>query len=77
MAVDLSDAKGSLKGTAEELGLTLQILNRWRKACCRAWRSSSSRLRVSIVKGENDLTKLLIYFVKINPKDAGLRGIDN
>ena len=31
MAVDLSDAKGSLKATAEELGITPQILTRWRR----------------------------------------------
>ncbi|WP_460979859.1 transposase, partial [Spirosoma knui] len=31
MAVELSVAKGSLKLTAEELGITPQILTRWRK----------------------------------------------
>jgi transposase len=31
MAVDLSLAKGSLKTTAEELGITSQILTRWRR----------------------------------------------
>ena len=31
MAVDLSEAKGSLKATAEELGITPQILTRWRR----------------------------------------------
>ena len=31
MAVELSDAKGSLKETAEELGITSQILTRWRR----------------------------------------------
>lgn len=30
MAVELSVAKGSLKATAEELGITPQILTRWR-----------------------------------------------
>ncbi len=30
MAVELSVAKGSLKATAEELGVTPQILTRWR-----------------------------------------------
>ncbi len=31
MAVELSDAKGSLKAPAEELGITPQILTRWRR----------------------------------------------
>ena len=31
MAVELSLAKGSLKTTAEELGITPQILTRWRR----------------------------------------------
>ena len=31
MAVELADAKGSLKVTAEELGITPQILTRWRR----------------------------------------------
>lgn len=31
MAVELSEAKGSLKATAEELGITPQILTRWRR----------------------------------------------
>ena len=31
MAVDFSLAKGSLKTTAEELGITPQILTRWRR----------------------------------------------
>ncbi len=31
MAVELSAAKGSLKATAEELGITPQILTRWRR----------------------------------------------
>ncbi|GAB3219481.1 transposase [Spirosoma arcticum] len=31
MAVELADAKGSLKATAEELGITPQILTRWRR----------------------------------------------
>ena len=31
MAVELSDAKGSLKATAEEMGITPQILTRWRR----------------------------------------------
>ncbi len=31
MAVELSQAKGSLKATAEELGITPQILTRWRR----------------------------------------------
>ena len=31
MAVELSHAKGSLKATAEELGITPQILTRWRR----------------------------------------------
>ena len=31
MAVDLSLAKGSIKNTADELGITPQILTRWRK----------------------------------------------
>jgi transposase len=31
MAVDLSLAKGSLKTTADELGITPQILTRWRR----------------------------------------------
>jgi transposase len=31
MAVELSEAKGSLKTTAEELGVTPQILTRWRR----------------------------------------------
>jgi transposase len=31
MAVELSLAKGSLKTTAEELGITWQILTRWRR----------------------------------------------
>ena len=31
MAVDLADAKGSLKATADELGVTPQILTRWRR----------------------------------------------
>ena len=31
MAVDLSLAKGSIKNTADELGITSQILTRWRK----------------------------------------------
>lgn len=31
MAVELSIAKGSLKATAEELGITQQILTRWRR----------------------------------------------
>lgn len=30
MAVELADAKGSLKETAQELGITPQILTRWR-----------------------------------------------
>lgn len=30
MAVELSQAKGSLKATAHELGITPQILTRWR-----------------------------------------------
>jgi len=29
--VELSDAKGSLKETADELGITPQILTRWRR----------------------------------------------
>lgn len=31
MAVELSEAKGSLKKTAIELGITPQILTRWRR----------------------------------------------
>lgn len=31
MAVELSEAKGSLKDTAQELGITPQILTRWRR----------------------------------------------
>ena len=31
MAVELSEAKGSLKATAQELGITPQILTRWRR----------------------------------------------
>jgi transposase len=31
MAVELSEAKGSLKATAEELGISPQILTRWRR----------------------------------------------
>jgi transposase len=31
MAVELSEAKGTLKATAEELGITPQILTRWRR----------------------------------------------
>ena len=31
MAVELADAKGSLKATADELGITPQILTRWRR----------------------------------------------
>ena len=31
MAVELSVAKGSLKATAEELGITPHILTRWRR----------------------------------------------
>ena len=31
MAVELSQAKGSLKVTAQELGITPQILTRWRR----------------------------------------------
>nr|WP_218160629.1 IS3 family transposase [Spirosoma endophyticum] len=31
MAVELADAKGSIKNTADELGITPQILTRWRK----------------------------------------------
>lgn len=31
MALELADAKGSLKITAEELGITPQILTRWRR----------------------------------------------
>ncbi|GAB4022502.1 hypothetical protein GCM10028808_70330 [Spirosoma migulaei] len=31
MAVELSDAKGSIQTTAEELGITPQILTRWRR----------------------------------------------
>ena len=31
MAVELADAKGSIKVTADELGVTLQILTRWRR----------------------------------------------
>ncbi|CAN5376525.1 hypothetical protein BH09BAC4_BH09BAC4_30760 [soil metagenome] len=31
MAVELSQAKGPLKATAEELGITPQILTRWRR----------------------------------------------
>ena len=31
MAVELSSAKGSLKATAKQLGITPQILTRWRR----------------------------------------------
>ena len=31
LAVELSVAKGSLKATAEELGITQEILTRWRR----------------------------------------------
>jgi len=31
MAVELADAKGSLKETAQELGITPQLLTRWRR----------------------------------------------
>jgi transposase len=31
MAVELADAKGSLKAPADELGITPQILTRWRR----------------------------------------------
>ena len=31
MAVELADAKGSLKATADELGITPQIFTRWRR----------------------------------------------
>ncbi len=31
MAVELAGTKGSLKATAEELGITPQILTRWRR----------------------------------------------
>ena len=40
MAVELAVAKGSLKATAEELGITPQILTRWRRE-----RVSSQRTR--------------------------------
>ena len=56
MAVELSDAKGSLKATAEELGITPQILTRWRRE-----RAPSQALRVgSGTQGNRDQQEILL-----------------
>ncbi|MBC3788872.1 transposase [Spirosoma sp. LMG 31448] len=56
MAVELSDAKGSLKATAEELGITPQILTRWRRE-----RAPSQALRAgSGTQGNREQQEILL-----------------
>lgn len=56
MAVELSDAKGSLKATAEELGITPQILTRWRRE-----REPSQALRTgSGTQGNREQQEILL-----------------
>ena len=56
MAVELSDAKGSLKETADELGITPQILTRWRRE-----RAPSQALRASSgAQGNREQQEILL-----------------
>ncbi|MBC8154596.1 MAG: transposase [Bacteroidetes bacterium] len=56
MTVELSDAKGSLKATAEELGITPQILTRWRRE-----RAPSQALRAgSGTQGNREQQEILL-----------------
>jgi transposase len=56
MAVELSDVKGSLKATAEELGITPQILTRWRRE-----RAPSQTLRTgSGTQGNREQQEILL-----------------
>ena len=57
MAVDLSIAKGSLKSTANQLGITAQILTRWRRERSSAQTASSSR-RTEISKEQQEILQL-------------------
>ena len=56
MAVELADAKGSLKVAAEELGITPQILTRWRRE-----RAPSQALRAaSGTQGSREQQEILL-----------------
>jgi len=57
MAVELADAKGSLKVTAEELGITPQILTRWRKERLSTSKANTTG-RVGISQEQQEILRL-------------------
>lgn len=57
MAVELSEAKGSLKETAQELGITPQILTRWRRERV-ATHGSGAVSRVQVSHEQQEIVRL-------------------
>ncbi len=57
MAVELADAKGSLKVTADELGVTPQILTRWRRERMAAQGTGASN-RVQVSQEQQEILRL-------------------
>lgn len=57
MAVELADAKGSLKVTAEELGITPQILTRWRRERLSTQKANISG-RVGVSQEQQEILRL-------------------
>ncbi|GAB3776852.1 hypothetical protein GCM10028818_22950 [Spirosoma horti] len=57
MAVELADAKGSLKVTADELGITPQILTRWRRERV-ASQNTGSGSRAQVSQEQQEIVRL-------------------
>ncbi len=57
MAVELAEAKGSLKTTAEELGVTPQILTRWRPERVAA-QGAPARSRALVSQEQQEIVQL-------------------
>ena len=57
MAVELADAKGSLKVTAGELGITPQILTRWRREHLSTQKANTSG-RVGVSQEQQEILRL-------------------
>ncbi|GAB3690617.1 hypothetical protein GCM10027592_08010 [Spirosoma flavus] len=57
MAVELADAKGSLKMTAEELGITPQILTKWRRERLATQKANISG-RVGVSQEQQEILRL-------------------
>jgi len=57
MAVELAQAKGSLKATAQELGITPQILTRWRRERAAA-HGTGAVSRVHLSQEQQEIARL-------------------